>query len=163
MRVELRASLCELQLDLGDADGAALTARTLLDVPGARKGNWFLPALAALAHALLAQGRHAEARAAIAELAAASRSRDWEWFGLHAGLMAWLAAVEGRAEAAACLDGFAIAAQQRVGGGGMRSARVREAVAALLGPALDAAVLARLREHGAQLDAQVACAMGLAG
>ena len=98
-----RIGLAQTRLALDQPEEALDLARAIVGTSGIRRGNLVLPALACMANALLQMNEPAEARDAIAELIDASRSRDWEWFGLYADLFARLAQAEGRLEAAALL------------------------------------------------------------
>ncbi|HEX6707785.1 MAG TPA: winged helix-turn-helix domain-containing protein [Albitalea sp.] len=148
------ASLGAVKLALGDAPAAEAQARRVLGLLRARRGNFFLQAIAILAEALLRQERLGEARSALVDFVAASRSRGWEWFGLYAGLLAWLAWAEGRTEHAACIEGHAATH-------GTRSVHLPAAVSADIEAQVGPATLARLRDEGARLDPQAISTLGL--
>jgi len=153
--------LAAAQLALDEPEQALRSARSLLAAPGARRGNFVLPALATAAHALLRLDEAGPAREAVAELIAASRSRNWEWFGLSADLFALLAVAEGRFEAAARLLGRADAAYRSAGLRGANPARARAQVLAAVAKALAPAALERLLVEGERMDDETVCAMTL--
>ena len=156
-----QSGLAETHLALGNADEAVRLCRELVSARRHRKDNLILQALATLAGGLLMQGQVDEARGAIAELLATSRSRDWEWLGLHADLCALLAAREGRVEAAARLLGYADAAQQRTAGRVAGHAAARAQAGMLIQARLDERAFARLGADGAHMDPEAVCALTL--
>ena len=98
-----RIALAQAQLALNQLEEALRIARGVVSTHGIRRGNLVMPALACMANAFLQMNDAGGARQAIAELLTASRSRDWEWFGLYSDLYARLAQAEGRTAAAARL------------------------------------------------------------
>ena len=92
------------------------------------------------------------------DFTAASRSRSWEWLGLYAGLLALLAAQEGRLEAAARLLGYVDRQQSQLGSRDVLGVYARTRTQAAVGDALEPSVLRHLRDLGRQLDPESACA-----
>jgi predicted ATPase/DNA-binding winged helix-turn-helix (wHTH) protein len=156
-----RVQLAAVHLALADADGALAHARAHIASPAARRGNLVLQALATEAGALLLRDRIAEGRVVVEALAAASRSRAWEWFGLQGDLFALLAAAEGRPEAAAMLVGHADAAWRRAGTRDFNAARARERAVSRIQAEIDPPAFARLGREGERLDAEAVSALAL--
>jgi hypothetical protein len=92
------------------------------------------------------------------DFTAASRSRGWEWLGLYAGLLALLAALEGRTEAAARLLGFVDQQQPRSNVRDVMAVYARTRAGALVEDELEPTVLSRLLEQGRHLDPDAVCA-----
>ncbi|TMH30806.1 MAG: hypothetical protein E6H58_13485 [Betaproteobacteria bacterium] len=155
------SGLADAHLALADPDAALRCARELIAGRSGRRDNFVLHALAAVAQALLAQGHIGDARAAIADFIATSRSRDWEWFGVYADLFALLAAREGRAEAAARLIGHADAACQRVGARDVQMARARVEAQGIVDARLAASAVAKLMVEGSRMDPEAVCSLTL--
>lgn len=156
------AGLAHVHLSLGEAEEAERRARQLVSLPEARKGNFILQGLGALAEALLMQGRQTAAREALSQFIAASRNRDGEWFPLYADLGAWLACCEARHEAAACLIGYADMASGGAGRRDPRSAAARALAWSAVEAALPPATRARLIEQGSRMDLDSLGALALA-
>ncbi len=156
------SDLAGLCLSLGETDDALRHCRQLLTRARHRRDNFVLHALAIAASAWLREGDVAQARSALVDFAAASRSRDWEWFGLYSGLFALLAASEGRHRAAARALGHADAAYQHLTERDAHTAHAWERARALAAQALDAPTLTALAAEGARLDTGAVCALALA-
>jgi len=155
------AGLSRALLATGNAEEALACARRLIADPRARHGNFVLHPLGTMAEAHLMQGHLGPARQAIEAFVSASRTRDWEWFGVYAGVFALLAAAEGRVDDAACLLGYADrAALQTHYRDEATTARSRAQAA--IEKVMDAAKLARRRAEGERLDEASVCALALA-
>ena len=163
-------NLADLALMAGDADEAVRLGRALLGHLGRRQLATRAIALGNLLLALMAQAAMpapahvralADARAVLAEFVEASGQLDHMFVMYTADAMAWLAAAEGRWDAAAQLLGFADAAyaahaQARE----PNEARARSEALALLMPQ-GAALLAAGRAAGAGLPPAQVCALAL--
>jgi hypothetical protein len=101
------------------------------------------------------------ARAALTDFVSASRSRDWEWLGLYAGLLALLAALEGRHEAAARLLGFTSRAYEQLGSRDVLTVYAWSRASGLVQDTVDSTVLPRLKEMGATMDPESVCTWAL--
>ncbi len=160
------SALADVHLALGDAAEAARRSRALLAVPRRLSGNYALQVLATLASALLHEPPDAsalvEARQAVAEFIALSKSRGWEWFGLYADLFALLAAREGRASAATRLIGHADMQSRRLGERAASAARARALAEAMVTASLAGPVIALLLAEGAHFSEEQAAAAALA-
>ncbi len=156
------SELASLNLSLGQLDAALHCARTLTADNGRRQNNFVVRAHATLAQASLALGHVPEAREAMADLLAASRSRDWEWFGAYADLYALFAAREGRLRTAARLIGYADAAARTIGERNANMAMARTQARALIEAGLKPRELARLVDEGARADVEAVCGLTLA-
>jgi hypothetical protein len=156
------SELAGLNLALGEADNALRFARMLTDGPNHRRDNFIVHAHAITAQASLVLGQTQAARGAIKDLLAASRSRDWEWFGLYADLYALFAACEGRFQAAARLLGHADAAAQNIGERGINMAAARAKAWATIEAALGPGEAGRLMAEGARADIESVCRWTLA-
>ena len=159
------AALSELaaaNLSLGNAAEALSCARRLTADRGRERDNFVVHGHAVAAQAMLAQGQTVAARRATSDFLAASRCRDWEWFGLYADLYALLAACEGRAPAAARLIGHADAASRGIGERGLNMASARAQAWALVAAELAPPEIERLAAHGAVADIETVCAWTLA-
>jgi len=157
-----QADLAALNLAVGDPDAAVRYCRELVARGRNRRDNFVLHAMAIMAAALFKQGDAEQARSALADFAVASRSRDWEWFGLYSGLFALLAAIEGRHEAAARLLGYADRAHQQLGSRDAQASQAWDWATRLVNEALPMETSARLAFEGAQLAPQAACTWALA-
>jgi predicted ATPase/DNA-binding winged helix-turn-helix (wHTH) protein len=155
------AGLADWHLAMGDAPAALRTARPVLDGPRHVYANHVLQALAISAAAHLRLDAPDEARAALAEFAALSRARGWEWFGLCADTLAHFAAQQGRFEAAARLVGYADHTHRCRGGRDANAARERERAASLLDGRLTPGAADRLFADGALLDEAAAVALAV--
>ena len=156
------SDLATVSLALGDTDAAIRACRKLLSRGRQRRDNFVLHALAIVASASLIQGDTGQARGSLTDFVAASRSRDWEWLGLYSGLLALLAAVEGRHEAAARVLGHADQAYRQLGSRDAQALKARAQAKAIIQSALDAAAIERLSAEGADMDPETLCAWALA-
>jgi hypothetical protein len=156
------ADLASLSLAVDEHDAAVQHCRELLARGRHRRDNFVLHAMAILAAALFMQDDIEQARAALVDFAAASRSRDWEWFGLYSGLFALLAAVEARYETAARLLGYADRAHQQLGARGSQVGQAWERATGLVSAALAPATVTRLAYEGAQMTPEAVCSGALA-
>ncbi|RZI86656.1 MAG: hypothetical protein EOP38_00840 [Rubrivivax sp.] len=157
-----QADLAALSLALGDPEAAVRYCEDLLARGRQRRDNFVLHALAIMAAASFMQGKADQARSALVDFAAASRSRDWEWFGLYASLFALLAAVEGRLEAAARLLGYADRAYQQLGARDGPVGQAWDQANHLVSAALPPATSSRLAQEGAQMAPEAVCDGALA-
>lgn len=157
------SDLATLSLSLGEVDEAERSCRLLLSRGRHRRDNFILHALAMLACAAFMRGDVPQARSVLADFVAASRSRDWEWFGLYSGLFALLAALEERVEVAARLLGHADMAQHQVGGRDEHMAQVRRMAHDLVTSELPHDELAALMAEGARMDTETVCALAMVG
>lgn len=158
---ELSAALSDLAaicLALGDTDGALRVSQQILARSRHRRDHFVVHALATVACVAFVRGDLSQARAALLDFAAASRSRSWEWLGSYAGLLALLAAQEGRIEAAARLLGYVDRQQSLLGSRDVVGVYARTRVRAAVQDALEPTVLRRLLELGEQLDPDSVCA-----
>lgn len=156
------SDLATVSLALGDTEAAIRACRKLLARGRQRRDNFVLHALAIVASASLMQGDTEQARGSLTDFVAASRSRDWEWLGLYSGLLALLAAVEGRHEAAARVLGHADQAYRQLGSRDAQALKARAQAKALIQAALDGAAIERLSAEGACMDPETLCAWALA-
>ena len=156
------SDLATVSLALGDSEAAIRACRKLLSRGRQRRDNFVLHALAIVASASLIQGDTDQARGSLTDFVAASRSRDWEWLGLYSGLLALLAAVEGRHEAAARVLGHADQAYRQLGSRDAQALKARAQAKALIQRALDASAIERLSAEGADMDPETLCAWALA-
>lgn len=143
------SDLASVSLSLGDTDAAMQTCQQILARGRLRRDNFVLHALAVVACVSFVRGDLAGARAALSDFVSASRSRDWEWLGLYAGLLALLAALEQRHEAAARLLGYASRAYEQLGSRDVLTVYAWSRATGLVQDALDPIVLSRLKELGA--------------
>lgn len=155
------SGMAKLSLAMGDYEQALQRSSELLRCRRHHRDNALLHALAAIAAALLFQGQAREGRKALADFVAASRSCDWEWFGLYADLFALLAALESRAGAAARLLGYADAACRPVGARDLWATQARSQSQRIIQHLLDKPVTARLMAEGARMDRESVCALAL--
>ena len=128
------AGRAEAALVHGDAEAALASAAALIERRSRRPDNFVLRALATVAVVRLEQRDLAAARAAVADLVATSRSRGWEWFELHADLLASFAALDNRSADAIDLLDHADACAARLGGRAAVAARLAASTRAM--PAL---------------------------
>lgn len=152
------SDLAAICLALGDTDGALRVSQQILARSRHRRDNFVVHALATVACVAFVRGDLAQARATLLDFTAASRSRSWEWLGLYAGLLALLAAQEGRHEAAARLLGYVDAQQPRLGSRDVLGVYARTRARAAVEDTLEPSVLRRLLEQGAQLVPDEVCA-----
>lgn len=152
------SDLAAICLALGDTDGALRVSQQILARSRHRRDNFVVHAQATVACVAFVRGDIAQARASLLDFTAASRSRSWEWLGLHAGLLALLAAQEGRMEAAARLLGYVDRQQSQLGSRDVMGVYARTRARAAVNDALEPTVLRRLLELGEQLDPESVCA-----
>ena len=155
-------NIADAELVLGDAAAAVATGTRLVSMLRDRRDeNFKLFARVNLAAAHLALGQTAAARQLLQDAwAAPARPRMQAWC---IDFLALLAALEGRAQAAAQLLGAADHRHER--GGGQRQIneqRAHERTLGLIGGALDAAALAALRRQGSALGDADVLQLGLA-
>ncbi|MBC7700921.1 winged helix-turn-helix domain-containing protein [Aquabacterium sp.] len=156
------ADLAALSLAVGDPDAAVQHCSDIIARGRHRRDNFILHAMAIKATALFMQGDDEQARGALVDFAAASRSRDWEWFGLYSGLFALLAAIEGRHETAARLLGYADHAHQQLGSRDAQVGQAWERASSLVNAVLPLATTSRLACEGAQMAPDAVCHWALA-
>lgn len=156
------SDLASVSLALGDTETAMQTCQQLLARARLRRDNFVLHALAVVACVSFVKSDLHAARAALTDFVAASRSRDWEWLGLYAGLLALLAALEGRPEAAARLLGYTSRAYDQLGSRDVLTVYAWSRASALTQDALESIVLQRLKEMGRDMDPETACSWALA-
>ncbi len=156
------ADLAGLCLAMEDMDEALRHCQRLLSRARQRRDNFVLHALGIAATVWLLRGDLVQARGALVDFAAASRSRDWEWFGLYSGLFAWLAALEGRPRAAARILGHSQAVYQHLTEGDAQTAHAWGRARDRIQQALDGAQLDRLIADGARLEVHAVCALAFA-
>ncbi|MFT3858685.1 MAG: winged helix-turn-helix domain-containing protein [Aquabacterium sp.] len=156
------SDLASVSLALGDTDGAMKACQQLLARSRHRRDNFVLHALAIVACVSFVKGDLRAARTALTDFMAASRSRGWEWLGLYAGLLALLAALEGRHEAAARLLGYAGRARERLGTRDVLTVYAWSRATALVKDALEGIVLQRLQDMGREMDSDAVCGWALA-
>jgi predicted ATPase/DNA-binding winged helix-turn-helix (wHTH) protein len=155
------SDLASISLSLGDTETAMQTCQQLLDRGRHRRDNFILHALAIVACVSFVKGDLVGARAALTDFVSASRSRDWEWLGLYAGLLALLAALEGRHEAAARLLGYTSRAYEQLGSRDVLTVYAWSRASGLVQDAVDSTVLPRLKEMGATMDPESVCTWAL--
>ncbi len=152
------SDLAAICLALGDTDGALRVSQQILARSRHRRDNFVVHALATVACVAFVRGDLAQARASLLDFTAASRSRSWEWLGLYSGLLALLAAQEGRVEAAARLLGYVDRQQSQLGSRDVLGVYARTRARAVVDDALEPSVLRRLQDLGEQLDPDSVCA-----
>ncbi|WP_052162573.1 winged helix-turn-helix domain-containing protein [Aquabacterium sp. NJ1] len=144
--------LASISMALGDTDAALQTCAQILARGRHRRDNFVLHALAVMACVAFVKSDLATARSALTDFVSASRSRDWEWLGLYAGLLALMAALEGRHEAAARLLGYTAKAYEQMGSRDVVTVYAWSRSNGLVQDALDPTVFERLKGMGAELD-----------
>lgn len=144
--------LASISMALGDTDAALQTCAQILARGRHRRDNFVLHALAVMACVAFVESDLATARSALTDFVSASRSRDWEWLGLYAGLLALMAALEGRHEAAARLLGYTAKAYEQMGSRDVVTVYAWSRSNGLVQDALDPTVFERLKGMGAELD-----------
>lgn len=152
------SDLAAICLALGDTDGALRVSQQILARSRHRRDNFVVHALATVACVAFVRDDLVQARAALLDFTAASRSRSWEWLGLYSGLLALLAALEGRTEAAARLLGYVDRQQSQLGSRDVMVVYARTRARAAVDDALEPSVLRRLLDQGQQLDPDSVCA-----
>jgi hypothetical protein len=155
------SDLAAINMSLGDTDSAMKISQDILARGRHRRDNFVLHALAIVACVSFVKADLARARGAVVDFLAASRSRDWEWLGLYASLLALMAALEGRHDAAARLLGYGEQSYSQQGVRNVLTVYAWTRAHSLVQDALDSAVMARLKEQGAKLDPESVCAWAL--
>lgn len=143
--------LASISMALGDTDAALRTCSQILARGRHRRDNFVLHALAVMACVAFVKSDLPTARSALTDFVSASRSRDWEWLGLYAGLLALMAALEGRHEAAARLLGYTGKAYEQMGSRDVVTVYAWSRANGLVQDALDPTVFERLKGMGAEL------------
>lgn len=156
------SELSAISLALGDTDAALRLSQHVLSRSGPHRGPCVVHALATVACVAFVRGDLHEARACLGDFVTACRVANWEGLGLHAGLLALLAALEGRHEAAARLLGYTEQAGRHRGTRDVLGVYAWSRALALVHDALEPTVCQRLFEHGRQLDPESVCVWGLA-
>ena len=156
------SDLASVTLALGDTEGASRACHQLLARGRHRRDNFVVHALAIVACVSFVKGDLRGARSALTDFIAASRSRNWEWLGLYAGLLALLAAMEGRFEAAARLLGYAGLAREQLGTRDVLTVYAWSRASALVKDALESIVLMRLSDMGREMDSDAVSGWALA-
>ncbi len=155
------SDLAAISLALGDTDAALRISQDILSRGRHRRDNFVVHALAIVACVAFVRADLVQARATLSDFLAASRSRSWEWLGLYAGLLALLAAMEGRHEAAARLLGYTEQTYRSLGARDVLAVYAWSRAHAAVRDALEPTVLQRLMEQGAGLDPASVCAWAL--
>lgn len=155
------SDLAAISLALGDTDAALRISQDILTRGRHRRDNFVVHALAIVACVAFVRSDLAQARATLSDFLAASRSRSWEWLGLYAGLLALLAAMEGRHEAAARLLGYTAQTYRTLGSRDVLAVYAWSRAHAAVQDALDPTVFQRLLEQGAALDPESVSAWAL--
>lgn len=153
--------LASISMALGDTDAALQTCEQILARGRHRRDNFVLHALAVVACVAFVRSDLAAARSALSDFVNASRSRDWEWLGLYAGLLALLAALEGRYEAAARLLGYTAQAYEQLGSRDVLTVYAWSRANGLVRDMLDPTVFDRLKTMGVGLDPESVCTWAL--
>lgn len=146
------SDLAAISLALGDTDAAWRISQDILARGRHRRDNFVVHALAIVACVAFVRADLAQARATLRDFLDASRSRSWEWLGLYAGLLALLAAMEGRHEAAARLLGYTAQTYRTLGSHDVLAVYAWSRAHAAVEDALEPTVLQRLLALGATLD-----------
>ena len=165
---ELSAALSDLAatcLALGDTDGAWRVSQHVLARSRHRRDPFAISALAHSACVAFVRSDLPLARALLIEMVVALRSRGWLGLCAHAGLLALLAAQEGRAQAAARLLGYADHHRPHADALDVVTLYARTRALAIVEDTLEPSVFRRQHEVGAQLaaDAVVLSAFGSRG
>lgn len=153
--------LASISMALGDTDAALQTCDQIMARGRHRRDNFVLHALAVMACVAFVRSDLSKARAALTDFVNASRSRDWEWLGLYAGLLALLAALEGRHEAAARLLGYTARFYEQMGSRDVVTVYAWSRANGLVSDALEPTILDRLKRMGAELDSESVCTWAL--
>lgn len=149
-------------LALGRAEDAVHYAGQMLPAHRAARHPYLLHTLAVQTGGLLLLKRVAEARQAIAEFLAVSRTREWDFLSMQTDGCAFLAVLERRPRAGARLLGYADRANRLIGARIAASSYVRAQCGAALGALLPPATVEALMAEGASLDEEGVCALTLA-
>lgn len=146
--------LAAISLALGDTDAALRISQELLARGRHRHNSFVLHALATVACVAFVRADLTLARTTLADFLVASRSRAWEGLGLYGGLLALLAATEGRHEAAARLLGYTAEAHRCLHPRDVLSVYAWSRAHAAVQDALPVALRQHLMAQGAALDAE---------
>jgi len=155
------SDLAAISLALGDTDAALRISHDILARGRHRRDNFVVHAFAIVACVAFVRADLAHARATLRDFLAASRSRSWEWLGLYAGLLALLAAMEGRHEAAARLLGYTAQTYRHLGTRDVLAVYAWSRAHAAVEDALEPTVFQRLLAQGATLDPDSVCAWAM--
>ena len=156
------SDLAAICLALGDTEAALRVSQQILVRARHRRDHFVVHALAIVACVAFVRSDLPQARTTLGELVDASRIRAWEGLGRYAGLLALLAALEGRHEAAARLLGHSEEAARQIGSRDVLAVYAAARAHAAVQDALEPVVLHRLIEQGRHLDPESACIWGLA-
>ncbi|NBD20522.1 AAA family ATPase [Aquabacterium fontiphilum] len=162
MRSAARHDLACICLTMNDEPAAWLACQHILDEGRSRRDNFVLHALALQAVIRLRARDWRAARGLLQDFLTMSKSRGWEWLDLYSGVLAWLAAAEGRAEDAARLLGHAKRSRGHLGPLDPLILRVDQVAHDLVYAALPAPVMSRLMSQGASLMPETVVAWALA-
>jgi predicted ATPase/DNA-binding winged helix-turn-helix (wHTH) protein len=151
------SDLASASLAMGDLDTALDTSRTLLAHVRLRSDPFVQRAQAIVACVSIVRHDLVAAREAVVAFLHASAARDWEWLGLYTPLLALLAALEGRLEAAARLMGHA-QSTGHAGGDDVLTVYASSRVAGLVANAFEPDVLAQLQAQGRDMAPETVAA-----
>ncbi len=154
------SDLASASLAMGDLDTALDTSRTLLAHARLRSDHFVQRAQAIVACVSIVRQDLVAAREAVVAFLHASAARDWEWLGLYTPLLALLAALEGRLDAAARLLGHA-QATGHAGGDDVLTVYANSRVTALVADAFEPDVLAQLQAMGQGMAPETVAAWAL--
>lgn len=146
--------LAAISLALGDTDAALRISQELLARGRHRHNSFVLHALATVACVAFVRADLTLARTTLTDFLVASRSRAWEGLGLYGGLLALLAATEGRHEAAARLLGYTAEAHSCLHPRDVLSVYAWSRAHAAVQDALPVDLRQQLMAQGAALDAE---------
>ena len=144
--------LAAIHLALGDTESALRFGQDVVRRARYRDDPAIVHALAIMACVAFVRGDLGQARIVLSELLSVSAQRDWEWLGPHVGLLALLAALESRHEAAARLLGHAELVHQRLATRDVMAIYAWSRAQAILEGVLEPTVLQRLMGLGRALD-----------
>lgn len=162
VRSAARHDLASICLAMHDEQAAWQACQHILDERRSRRDNFALHALALQAVIRLRKREWPQARGLLQDFLALSKARGWEWLDLYGGVLAWLAAAEGRAEDAARLLGHAQRNRAQLGPLDPLIQRVDQVAHDLVYAALPAPVMSRLMSQGASLMPDTVVAWALA-
>lgn len=162
MRSAALHDLALICLSLHDEQAACHACQRIIDHGRQRRDNFVLHALALQAIIRLRAREWRAARGLLQDFLILSKSRGWEWMNLYGGVLAWLAAAEGRYEDAARLLGHAQRSRVQLGPLDPVVQRVDQIAHDLVFAALPAPVMSRLMSQGASLMPETVVAWALA-
>ena len=162
MRSAALHDLSLICLSLHDEQAAWQACQRIIDHGRQRRDNFVLHALALQAIIRLRAREWRTARGLLQDFLILSKSRGWEWMNLYGGVLAWLAAAEGRYEDAARLLGHAQRSRAQLGPLDPVVQRVDQIAHDLVFAALPAPVMSRLMSQGASLMPETVVAWALA-